>query len=198
MSKATDQILQTFCLEMKGVIIEGEPWHSARVQINYRFWNIIFDNYSNYSTSGGASYQQTFTRVVASFKNTHNLCITITRSNIFKSMAKVFGSQDVAIGFDDFDKKFIIKANHAKEVQQFLCNDKIRELISIQDYVHLTITDCQGYYGDPHPAGITDLVFIADKPITNLHELKSLYELFCVCLDQLEKIGTATPNFASH
>lgn len=196
MSKTTDLILQEFCLEMKGVIIEGEPWHSDRVQINYRFWDIIFDNYSNYSTAGGAGYQQTFTRVSASFKNKDNLFITLTRSNIFKSIAKVFGSQDVVIGFDDFDKEFTIKASNERGVQQFLSNDKIRELISIQEYVHFTITNCNGYYGDPNPSGITDLVFIADKPITDIKELKSLYDLFCICLDQLEKIGTAMPTSA--
>src|SRR5690348_2764400 len=95
-----------FSAEMGGIFTEGQYWHSDKVELLYKDWTIGFDNYTYYTTSGGNSYTQVYTRVIVPIISSDNFIFEIYRRNFFSSVAKIFGEQDVEIGIPGFDKAF--------------------------------------------------------------------------------------------
>src|SRR5688500_8309774 len=93
-----------FAAEIYGDFIEGQYWHSDKVDFLYKDWKISFDNYTHYTTSGGNSYTQTYTRVTVPFISADKFRFEVYSSNFFSSVAKIFGAQDVEIGVPEFDK----------------------------------------------------------------------------------------------
>ena len=110
--------------------------------------------------------------------------------NIFSSIAKIFGAQDVEIGNPEFDKKFIIKTNNEFKLKAFLRNKDLRVHIENCDKINLQISDREGIWGPKLAVNQFELSFFIKEPINDIQKLKSIYSLFIEMLKQLKEINS--------
>ena len=52
MNYSNSEILKRFSIEMQGNFIERTYWESDKVELQYNSRPIVFDNYTEYRTSG--------------------------------------------------------------------------------------------------------------------------------------------------
>lgn len=173
--------------ELKANYVEGGFWNGDKVQATHGEWTIILDTYT---VSGGRS-SVTFTRIRAPYVNPDQFRFTIYRRGLFSDIGKWFGMQDVVVGHPDFDREFIIKGTHEGKLRALFDNPKIRELISAQPQIHLTVKDHEGYFGPEFPPNTDELYFAVAGVIKDVERLKQLFELFAETLDHLCRIGSA-------
>ena len=60
--------------------------------------------------------------------------------------------------------------------------------------MHLTVRDDEGWFSKSFPEGVDELYFQVAYIIKDVDQLKSLYELFAVTLNQLCHIDSAYEN----
>jgi hypothetical protein len=190
MEYSNSNILKQFAAEMNGEFIDRNYHHSAKAELKHSDWKVIFDNYTEYKTSGGKTFEQIYARVISPIKSSDNFRFEICRKNIFSSITKIFGAQDIEIGNSEFDKAFVIKANNEFKLKAFLNNKSLRTQIENQDRINLQISDQKGIWEDKLPEREFELSFFIEEPINDSQKLKSIYSLFAEMLNQLKDINS--------
>ncbi|MBF4693644.1 hypothetical protein [Fusibacter ferrireducens] len=69
------------------------------------------------------------TRIRTIFKNPHQLNFKIYHEGFFSSIGKMLGMQDILIGDDEFDQRFVVKSNDEKKIKQLLNDYKLKSLL---------------------------------------------------------------------
>lgn len=185
-----EEIWRQLCGKIDGRYIEGGFWKGDKVEATHGEWTITLDTYT---VSNGKS-SVTYTRMRAPYVNPDGFHFTIYRKGIFSDIAKWFGMQDVAVGYEPFDQDFIIKGNSEMKLRQLFADARIRELIAAQPAIRFTVKDDEGWFGAALPEGVDELYFEVVGVIKDVEQLKMLYELFAETLDQLCHIGSAYEN----
>ncbi|HTD24548.1 MAG TPA: hypothetical protein VK738_17955 [Terriglobales bacterium] len=185
-----EEIWRQLCGKIDGRYIEGGFWKGDKVEATHGEWTITLDTYT---VSNGKS-SVTYTRMRAPYVNPDGFHFTIYRKGIFSDIAKWFGMQDVAVGYEPFDQDFIIKGNSEMKLRQLFADARIRELIAAQPAIRFTVKDDEGWFGAALPEGVDELYFEVVGVIKDVERLKMLYELFAETLDQLCHIGSAYEN----
>ena len=104
----------------------------------------------------------------------------------------------VEVGYQQFDDDFIIKGNDERKLKRLFSNEAIRELITLQPRIHLTVTDDERcWYGSKFSDGVDELYFDRVGVIKDIGLLKDLFILFAEILDQLCDNGSAFFGFAA-
>lgn len=184
--KIKSNIWQEFAKESDGIFKEGYSWRSDSNEIAYKNWNIIFDNYRLWS----GKHSALMTRVVVPIALKDNFKFEIYREGFVRKIEKIFGAQDVEIGYPDFDKAFTIKSNNEFKIKTLLRNKELRKLIESQKDVNIQISDQKGIWEDKLPENEYELSYFIDSEIDNIETLKSLLELFKVILDELFEMNS--------
>ena len=190
MEYPNSNILKQFAEEMNGKFVERSCHNSAKTELKYLVWNITFDNYTEYKTSGGKTVEQIYARVISPIKSNDNFRFEIYRKSIFSSIAKIFGAQDIEIGNSEFDKEFIIKANNEFKLKAFLNNKDLRSQIENFKQINLQISDRKGIWEQKLPEKEFELSFFIEEPIYDIQNLKSIYSLFTEMLKQLKEVNS--------
>lgn len=185
-----DEVWQQLCREIGADFIDGGIWKGDKVQAHVKGWTITLD--SNTETAGRGGSGVGYTRMRAPYLNRDGFRFKIYREGLLSGVAKKFGMQDVEVGVPEFDDEFIIQANDEDKIRKLCANSTIRKLIQDQPSIHLEVKDDEGWAGGAtFPQGVDELSFEVPGIITDLERLKSLYELFVECLNQLCQIGSA-------
>lgn len=182
-----EEIWQQLAAEIGANFVDGGFWGKDVVQAKHREWTITLDTYT---VSSGKS-STTYTRIRAPYINKDCFYFTIYQKSIFSALGKFFGMQDVEVGYPQFDEDFIIKGNDEQKLRSLFANSTIRELIQLQQDIHLEVKDAGGYFGESFPEGVDQLYFEVPRVIKNVETLKSLYMLFAETLNHLCHIGSA-------
>ncbi|PKB15256.1 DUF3137 domain-containing protein [Flavobacterium sp. 5] len=177
-------IWEEFAKETNGKFIEEFSWHSAKTEIEYNGLKIIFDNYTLWS----GKFSTEMTRIIVPYNSFENFKFEICRSGIIRNIEKLFGAQDVKIGREEFDKKFIIKTNNEHKIKTILQNKKIRNLIEIQKNINIQISDEKGIWEGKLPENQFELCFYDDGEIKDIERLKSLLNLIKEFIDELTEL----------
>lgn len=185
---AAKNLWKQFAEEMNGRYIERHYWHSDKAEVYYKNWKIIFDYYTHYTTAGNNSYEQKYTRVIAPFVSAEDFMFELYPNNIFSSVAKIFGAQDVETGYPEFDKAYIIKSNNGFKLKSLLADKAIRKQIESIKNINLQISNQKGVWEEKLPKNEYELSFFTEGKITDLSNLKDVFSLFTALLDQLDKI----------
>ncbi len=188
-----EEIWQKLCNEIGAQYVTAGIGTEAKVVAKVKEWTIILDSYSTYNITAQKTKEKTvtYTRIRAPYVNRDNFYFTIYRRELFSDIGKLFGMQDVKVGYTDFDRDFIIKGNNVKKLKKLFANEKIRNLISSQPDIHLCVKDDEGCFGKGFPEGVDELYFEVKGLIKDIERLKSLYELFAEVLNHLCIIGSA-------
>ena len=99
--------------------------------------------------------------------------------------------QDIEIGDPLFDEDFVIKSNCEEKVKQLLAPQEIRNHFEASPDIYMMVKDDEGWFSATFPEGVDKLYFQACGVIRDVEQLKSLFELFALLLDQLCRIGSA-------
>ena len=93
-------------------------------------------------------------------------------------IGKLFGVQDVAIGYPEFDKNVIVKTNDEFKVKQLFADNKIREIFQSLSGYSLSITE------DEDDRVILELNI--QRGITDAAELLPIYSAFYQILSSID------------
>jgi hypothetical protein len=161
-------------------------WQGDKVTAAHGEWTIILDKYYC------AASKMHYTRLRATFVNPEAFRFTIYRRGLFSDLAKWFGMQDVEVGYREFDRDFIIKGTNAPRLQALFARKRIRELISKQPRIHLTIgKKRRDRRREDFAESTCELRFHTVGIIKDVARLKLLFELYAEVLNQLCEMGAA-------
>jgi len=173
--------------EIEADFVDGGFLRGGKIIAKVKKWVITLDTY----TISDGKTSTTFTRMRAPYVNKDGFRFKIHRKGFFSSFGKIFGLQDIEVGFSEFDEEFIIKGNDTEKLSKLFSNSKIRELIQLQPEISLEVKDDEGWFGTEFPQGVDELYFQVYGIVKDLDRLKNLYYLFAEVLNQLCVIGSA-------
>jgi hypothetical protein len=101
------------------------------------------------------------------------------------------GVQDIEIGDPDFDKAYVIQGNHPEKIRELLYPPLIRRIIGWHVNIELHNRIDPSWVTHPEREGLSELYFEAPGAISNIQQMKDLYELFSAILNQLCHLGSA-------
>ena len=125
-----DEVWRQLCDEIGGEYIGGGLFGDSKVRVQVKEWVITLDTYT---VSTGESHS-TYTRMRAPYVNKDGFRFAIYRKGLFSELGKFFGTQDIEVGYAEFDRDFIIKGNDESKVRALFANARIRQLIQSQLY----------------------------------------------------------------
>ena len=177
-------IWKKLCEEIQADFIpaKGVLGHD-RIQAYHQNWTIIIETFKRGKV--------TCTRIKAPYVNRDSFYFRIYRQNVFHSIGKLAGLQDIEVGHQGFDKDFIIQGNDNQKLRSLFNNELIRDIISWQPMIDLKINVDDNWLTDPFGEGVSELSFEVNGIISDLQRLKDLYELFAELLNHLCHIGSA-------
>ncbi len=181
------EIWRQLSAEIGGRYEEGGFCKGDKVRASHGEWTVTLDTY----TVSTGKVVMVFTRLRAPYVNPDGFRFTISRKHMFSSVARWLGMQDVQVGHEPFDDDFNIKGTSEDKLRELFSSPRLRELVSGQPEIKLTVHDDEGWFGPEFPEGVDELTFIAGGVIKDIDRLKQLYELFAETLDQLCRIGSA-------
>lgn len=174
--------------EVNGTFVKGSFFKGSRVEVFREPWTIYLDTFS---VSTGKTTVM-YTRMRAPFIDLHNLYFKIYKRGIFSEMGKFFGMQDIEVGYSEIDVDYIIKGNNETALKNLLASSRIRSLIKEQPRFHLEIKDSEGLFGPTLKQNERILYFQADRVITDVSLLKSLFDLVGEIIEELNRLGYAS------
>jgi hypothetical protein len=181
------EIWQQFCAQTGSNFVEGGFWKSDKVEAAHNQWTVTLDLFV---VSTGKS-SVTYTRMRAPYVNSDSFRFTIYRKGIFTEIGKWFGMQDVTVGYEDFDRDFVIKGNDEQKLRKLFSSQKIRDLIAAQPDISFAVKDDEGFWSKNFPEEVDELYFQVVGVIKDVERLKLLYDLFAETLDELFRMGSA-------
>lgn len=173
--------------EIEAEFVDGGFWRGSKVVARVKEWTITLDKYA---VSTGKT-TVVYTRMRAPYVNKDGFRFRIYRKGIFSEIGKLFGMQDVEVGYPSFDEDFIIKGNDTQKLVELFSNSRIRELIELQPQIYFEVKDDEGWFGAQFPEGVDELYFQVTGIIKDVERLKTLYNLFAEVLNQLCIMGSA-------
>lgn len=69
------------------------------------------------------------TRIRTIFKNPNQLNFKLYHEGFFSSIGKMLGMQDILIGDDEFDQRFVVKSTDEIKIKQLLSDYKLKALL---------------------------------------------------------------------
>ena len=184
-----DEIWSQIAKDIGGEFIDRGFWKNDQLRYQHGEWELVLDTFSR---SNGNNSSTTYTRMRAPFINKDKLYFKIYRENIFSSIGKFFGMQDIEIGSDFFDDNFIIKGNNPQKIKELLRSSALRNYFNRQPRVMVKIQDNDSNVFRNHfPHGVDQLYFECMGIITNKADLHNLFKLFTELLDRLVAIDSA-------
>ena len=182
------EIWQKLSADLNARYVSGRWGTGDKVQVDHAGWTLTLDTY----VVPAGKTMLVFTRMRAPFVNPTGFRFRVYRKSIFTGLGKWFGMQDIEIGDPPFDDGFVIQSADETRVRELLRSPKIRDLITQQKDIELSVKDDEGFFGTKFPDGVDELHFVTLGIIKDIDRLKLLYELFAETLGELCRIGAAS------
>ena len=133
----------------------------------------------------GGGFESGFATTILSarFANPHGLSFAVYPQHFTDGLGKLFGMQDVVLGYPDFDEKLIVKGTHENLLPPLFADATVRQaLLQLTEFTfEINLPD------DAHDEAVLEL-FI-EEGITNPARLEQLYHAFVSVLDKLSTLG---------
>ena len=190
-SSGSKAVWRQLVAEVGGEFIEGGLLGSDSVRAKFKQWTIFLDTYSE------SGRDTVYTRFIVPYQSLDGATWRIKRKGMeswianlpgLRQLGKLFAPPEIEVGDPDFQREFIINGTNSEKMVSMLAKQEIRRLIHrLQDpYFVATARD---YQSGPRELR---LYFQAPGMVEDLQQLKSVFELFEVTLDQLVAIGSAS------
>lgn len=109
----------------------------------------------------------------------------IHKEHFTDEIGKFFGMQDVVIGYEEFDKKVVIKTNDETEVKSLFADPSVRSVLQDLDDFTFGITThhvSDSTRKDPF------LELYIESGITDLNKLRAIYSAFYAILSKVDNV----------
>jgi hypothetical protein len=173
--------------QIGGTFTKGNLSHGDAVRVQVDEWEVVLDTY----TINTQNTVITLTRMRAPFINKDGFYFKIYPEGFFSKIGKALGMQDIQIGDDFFDSKYIIKSNNPDKAMAFFMDSELKKLIQAQENIHLHIKDDEGVFKKKFPDGVDELYFETSGVVKDIDKLKNLFELFSRALHRLAVVDSA-------
>ncbi len=158
--------------------ISGNDLHNYHVSIQHEDRNIDLDMVSSPGGSEEGGYD--VTTLSAALPAHTNFSFAIHPEDFLNKIGKLFGMEDVVLGYPEFDNKVIVKTNNAHRLKRIFAATEVREVFqSLSGYsfkIH-KLPEKEGDY----------LELMIQRSLINGSELKRVFDAFCHVLDFLNK-----------
>ncbi|MFZ7121330.1 MAG: DUF3137 domain-containing protein [Eubacteriaceae bacterium] len=191
--KSKKEVWNQLSNEINADMVDGGFWKGNRVEARHNQWTIYLDTYT-VSTGKSAI---TYTRMRAPFVDKDGFNFKIYKKGVFSDIGKMFGMQDIEVGFEEFDENYIIQGNNEYLVKKLFSSYRIRQLIQKQPKIRLEIKKSEGIFGPAFTEEERELHFLVVGVIKDIELLKSLFELFSETLEELKLMGSASDDLTN-
>ncbi len=156
--------------------IAGNNLHNYQVTIQHENRNIDLDIVSSPGGSAEGGYDVT---TLSSELPAHaNFYFAIHPEDFLNKIGKLFGMEDVVLGYPEFDNNVIVKTNNAHRLKRIFAAPEIREVFQSLSGYSFRIHKHDKKEGDY-------LELMVQRSLTNAAELKRVFDAFCHVLDFL-------------
>lgn len=133
---------------------------------------------------GGFESGYETTTFTSHLSNEPGFKFAIHKEHFTDEIGKFFGIQDVVIGYEDFDKQFIIKTNDEAKIKELFSDASIRQ--ALQSFTDFT-------FGITHHSSVLDnsgtfLEFFTETGITDVSVLRQIYHTFFEVLQKVDPL----------
>ncbi len=188
--------------EIGGDFIDRGFWHADNLVYKHGQWRILLDTFQFKPMTANQGFTPgfTLTRMRSPFVSKDGLSFSIDRSINFRKLGKLIGYPGIGKVDTSLDTNFVIKGNDDNKIKILLQSERINELINLQPKITFEIRDNDKAKdadfpdGVDFPEGVDQLYFQCFGVIKDKMRLKSLFELFSITLDELVRIGSASPD----
>lgn len=144
---------------------------------------VVFD--IDVDLGGGFESGYAFTTFAANLLVKDGFRFAIHEDTFLDEAGKLFGMQDVVIGYPEFDDKVIIKTNNEEKVKLLFDSEEVREALkALNDFsLHIESTDHQDN-GEQEQM----LVLKIEDAFTNTNALRKTYHAFYKLLLTIESV----------
>ncbi len=186
------EVWEHLCDESGAEYDSGNFFQSPRVRKRIENWTITLTASKSAGPSPGTKI--TTTRVRVPFITTDGFRFTIERKSAGSKYGKPIGRHFITCGHAEFDSEFWINSRDAAKARTLLDNPKYRQMLEAQSYVWLKVKDHAGWFGPKFPENVDMLIYekIDMKPMTDVTQFKSVFDLMGATLGELCRIGSAT------
>lgn len=150
-------------------------------------WHITLD----IGTEAGLRHEHSYLRMRAPYHNADGFRFALYHATIFDKIGALFGSDDFATGFAEFDKNFVLKTNNELKAEQLFSNPVLRKLLIENSNIYLHVRNDDGWFSDQFPEDVDELMLRVDHVPESLNKLMTYYEIFAETLSTLCHIGSA-------
>jgi len=175
--------------ELGGQYRSGGLFRSGKLMVPYRDWQITVDEY----TVHVSPITLMFVRLRAPVLNPHRFRFRIYKKSGFSWIGKLLGVQDIQIGDQDFDEKFIVQGHPRSLVTRLLVNRRIKDLMACQRDVLVEIRHDWRWFRKRLPEGVEEIHIRAGGTIYQTALVYELFELFSTAIDELCLLGLSAP-----
>lgn len=158
--------------------VSGNDLHNYHVTIQHENRNIDLDIVSSPGGSEEGGYAvTTFSSALPAHTN---FSFAIFPEDFLKKIGKLFGQQDVMLGYPEFDHDVIVKTNNAHRLKRIFADPEVRKVFQSLSGYSLRIHKHDDKEGD-------HLELLIQRSLLNSGDLKRVFDAFCHVLDFLNK-----------
>jgi hypothetical protein len=121
-----------------------------------------------------------FTTLSARINENKGFRFALHDEDFIDKVGKFFGMEDVRTGYVEFDKKLVVKTNDIERVKEVFADEQTRKVFETLPGFNLHIA----YYD--HEDKHSSLELTIDRDITNVEELRKIYDAFINVLEAFE------------
>lgn len=160
------------------------------IHIPYKNLEIEMSSYTHYVTVGTNSYESFYLRAQLNFFNLgSDFQLQITQEGWVEKVGKLFGTKDIKIRSEEFDRRFYIKSNDELKAHHFLSDTKLREVIMEKNPIRIEVTKEQGIFDESPAEGCHMIYLIESAADENFEKLESCLSLMKLLADAAIKSG---------
>ena len=112
----------------------------------------------------------------------HKFEFSISYEDRIEKLLKLFGQQDIQIGDEIFDKKYLIQGNDIDLIKKVLNKGEIKRILLLNNVFSYNCI----YYKNDEAIQLASLV---SRTINSKSELFELFKLFCLTIDEMEELS---------
>ncbi|MGB0849965.1 MAG: hypothetical protein ACPGTP_01855 [Bacteroidia bacterium] len=172
-----------------GTFILGNWLTSNKIEYTYHSvsydhkWKIVLDKYSSNDENS-----ITYHRVQTVFLSKDGLECRLYPNRLLSSILKTIGFQDIEIGDQRFDQKFMIKGNDIEKIKILFHSKPIRDCLVTESDFLLSIEDHISLY---KPKNKSRIYFQTSHRLLTTARIVKIFKLYCLLLDRLAGLGSA-------
>ena len=182
----------------KAHFVEGEGLQHGTTIVEVGPWSVSLDSYPVIASYVDVRHAPQFgalhlmrTRIRAPYVTRDGFRFWVYHKTRLSGVRKLFGMQDIATGYPEFDGDFVLRANDESKARALFEGWNIHRLLIENPTAHLLVKENEGRSRPPFPETVRELCIEIPHSVTDMEEMTSLCELFAEALYGLCVIGSA-------